>query len=1349
MDPSYTEKLAPLDMPEHSCTTNTEGGNEKPIVQRNVALGLTRNYAADWTVQDALRELYQNWKDAILQHYQMSLLDFTPYISSTPDHITIVVGRQPLPVGGEGRLPQQALGYIRFNKIQGSAEFTNFGSTLEERCLEMGHTTKAKDERLAGGHGEGLKIAALVLCRANHHVKISTGGFHWNFGFNGQSKTNFFCRLTPTRAKRDLGAYHYRRGANPVKLHANIWDDVSVTVEKGHKGRPVSNDDFRSWMHDTVDLHPPSGRIRTPSGDLLLAPMYQGHLYLKGMRVPEPTLSNSAFRLGYNLIRGSVDRDRQRLVNTQQVIEGIHAIWECAIAQAETAVLPRYLHLLRGFPLSSDVRGADLLVSEAIATKLWAALRREAMTGGGVFYCPESSQHQDAPIIRSELRQEPRVLSDLLWNILRQYHFVRDPMEELYSRFKDSEKIELPDTDFAHGVARTLRALMALEPVTHRTKVVFVRCETRAIDVAYRSGEDILYVHEKWLHPFDSDRDDGAIHSAEQPDLFICQRVVEELYRRTITIIVRTPHNKIQSSQALYRLSHVSYQKLHQMPRMVHLSPAEDGTAVSVSFYTGHSLAFVELYGSRVHYLVVLHRARCSRVTEDVVYNARDDVCDCPRRRVTLTSRTAHFSTTDEGPWIPMVVKMPDDSGSVGDLEPPLVQGAEDGALIGILSRAVIPLQQNITCATATDSSLTREGDVFPQLTMAGQIAGSTVTQQPLAAAVSVDVVGNQASEDVTREGKNGWPTPEHLEVTVQNFQEPGYKCVSGVDDTNHSTSEFSELASATPEPTPWKVEPTTGNIEVAAPSGEALESDAVDCGRQSIKHNTSNTASTTPLSGRNGESYLGSLENLKGKYVQATLKASNTAGNKAGRHVLFIHKIMAPASGGSSPQLIATRYSFLADHPALVTEKPIARDRELLLHFQDADHMAQEDDAEIINLFDDIVTVDTIDVQWTVTHISQCPDPATGFFARYSIRDGHWLRSLFVTTLNPALCAADNQLPPPRFSSLPVASVFDLSPHDLSLSAGFAQVGYRIRAAIGFDEGWSRHQLWKSSYPGAVIYPGSPASVIADLDGQGLTLLDTGENRAPRIVTISGTGPSPDYVHMHWCDRSSTEQLTDILAPLQHCSLVAQSPTLTPDFIVLTLPHSILRSQFRNLVATTIRSLLGQGYSVTLKPLSLGRSDEEDGQSVLLLATPCGTKPEWIDDTFADLQVSPAAIGSRNDSMVPFSTQTDNCWSGSTSLEEVDFDQVIPAMNIPTSSHVDLLTEVKVTDSSDTLEGLPDAGHLGHSTAHLAAAAISRIIGEFSKRNYPVASLAADHPAVDHSEASDRTKRMRVESLT
>lgn len=27
----------------------------------SISLGLNRSYAADWTIQDALRELYQNW----------------------------------------------------------------------------------------------------------------------------------------------------------------------------------------------------------------------------------------------------------------------------------------------------------------------------------------------------------------------------------------------------------------------------------------------------------------------------------------------------------------------------------------------------------------------------------------------------------------------------------------------------------------------------------------------------------------------------------------------------------------------------------------------------------------------------------------------------------------------------------------------------------------------------------------------------------------------------------------------------------------------------------------------------------------------------------------------------------------------------------------------------------------------------------------------------------------------------------------------------------------------------------------------------------------------------------------
>lgn len=201
-----------------------------------------------------------------------------PRISATPDDITITIEvNQPLSGGREGPLAQQVLGYIQFNKVQGSAEFTNFDSTLDDRCLELGHTTKKKDHRLAGGHGEGLKIAALVLCRENHHVKISANRCHWHFGFNGQSKANFFCRLTPARVKREPSGPSDAVGC--TKLSARTGEDVSVTIEKGQKGRPLSPHDLAAWMRDTIDLHPPSGRIRTASGDLLLEPMYQGHLY--------------------------------------------------------------------------------------------------------------------------------------------------------------------------------------------------------------------------------------------------------------------------------------------------------------------------------------------------------------------------------------------------------------------------------------------------------------------------------------------------------------------------------------------------------------------------------------------------------------------------------------------------------------------------------------------------------------------------------------------------------------------------------------------------------------------------------------------------------------------------------------------------------------------------------------------------------------------------------------------------------------------------------------------------------------------------------------------------------------
>ncbi|KAE8396856.1 hypothetical protein BDV37DRAFT_277336 [Aspergillus pseudonomiae] len=146
-------------------------------------------------------------------------------------------------------------------------------------------------------------------------------------------------------------------------------------------------------MWDTVDLHAPSSSVRTPVGDLLLGPAHRGRLYLKGLRVPEPSRDEQTFRFGYNLVHGSVDRDRKRLVDASEAMANVHSIWEKAIARDEAKALPRYLELLRDHASCADASGAERLVSESTAKKLWAAIRREP-SAEGEFYCQTSDQDE-------------------------------------------------------------------------------------------------------------------------------------------------------------------------------------------------------------------------------------------------------------------------------------------------------------------------------------------------------------------------------------------------------------------------------------------------------------------------------------------------------------------------------------------------------------------------------------------------------------------------------------------------------------------------------------------------------------------------------------------------------------------------------------------------------------------------------------------------------------------------------------------------------------------------------------------------------------------------------------------
>lgn len=70
-------------------------------------------------------------------------------------------------------------------------------------------------------------------------------------------------------------------------------------------------------------------------------------------------------------------------------------------------------------------------------------------------------------------------------------------------------------------------------------------------------------------------------------------------------------------------------------------------------------------------------------------------------------------------------------------------------------------------------------------------------------------------------------------------------------------------------------------------------------------------------------------------------------------RYVFYVHDILINKDDERATQLLVTRYSYLAAHPAFTACNTPISDKELLLHFVDFDLMGEYFDAETVNLED------------------------------------------------------------------------------------------------------------------------------------------------------------------------------------------------------------------------------------------------------------------------------------------------------------------------------------------------------------------------------------------------------------
>ena len=134
----------------------------------------------------------------------------------------------------EARHPDthELLGFILWK--DGTIQYSNLGAQLSQKALNFGVSTKRNDDDLAGVHGEGFKVASLVMIRRGYRVRYEASKFYWNFQFGGRDGDILYCKLTQMEGKKlekQIAEYEAKvKSRSARELKANIWEDVTVKI---------------------------------------------------------------------------------------------------------------------------------------------------------------------------------------------------------------------------------------------------------------------------------------------------------------------------------------------------------------------------------------------------------------------------------------------------------------------------------------------------------------------------------------------------------------------------------------------------------------------------------------------------------------------------------------------------------------------------------------------------------------------------------------------------------------------------------------------------------------------------------------------------------------------------------------------------------------------------------------------------------------------------------------------------------------------------------------------------------------------------------------------------------------
>lgn len=232
-------------------------------------LTLSTGYVPDWTCIEAVREIFQNAIDneRINKDNKMS-----------------------------------------FEYKLGVLNICNKTSKLTMDSLLIGNSTKRDDKRTIGKHGEGYKIAFMVLLREGKEVTV------YNYGANEVWNTKL------VKSKRYNGAEVVQIDVNKTPFWAKV-PNYDLTIEI----RGITEEEFSNIKKSNLSLKEDVEIVKGSAfGDLLTDASEKGRIYVEGLYV----CTNDKLNYGYNFRSTFVSLDRDRkLVDSFDVCWYSSAIW--------------------------------------------------------------------------------------------------------------------------------------------------------------------------------------------------------------------------------------------------------------------------------------------------------------------------------------------------------------------------------------------------------------------------------------------------------------------------------------------------------------------------------------------------------------------------------------------------------------------------------------------------------------------------------------------------------------------------------------------------------------------------------------------------------------------------------------------------------------------------------------------------------------------------------------------------------------------------------------------------------------------------------------------------------------